>query len=87
MYLAKGTRDEGLDDRPSVFMKQVDFIDDQQLHELRKGHIGSLSRDDIPLFRCGYNHLGLSDLSIVQQVVIIVLISWNKGGRGDVTFL
>jgi len=64
VYLAKGTRDEGLDDRASVFVKQVDFVDDQQLYQLREGHIGSLSRDDIPFFRCGDNHLCLSDFPI-----------------------
>lgn len=57
LNLAHCTSHDGLNDRPTAVMQQVDLIDDEQAHELRVGAITTLTSDDVPLLGRGDNDL------------------------------
>lgn len=56
----------GLQNRASVIVEQVDFINDQEPDQLRVDAITALPRDDIPLLWGGHNDLGLLNLRLRQ---------------------
>ena len=51
LHLADGARNNGLEDRPTIVVQQVDFVDDDQSDQLRVRAVAGLAGDDVPLFR------------------------------------
>lgn len=57
-YLTQSSCHETLNDGATIVMQQVDFIDNQQLHNLGQGHVPcAFPGHHIPLFRGGHDHL------------------------------
>lgn len=67
--LAHGSRDEGLEHGAAPVVEQVNFIDNEQTHELGVGALAALARDDVPLLGGGHDDLRRVDLALGQVYV------------------
>lgn len=57
-HLSQGPGHQALQYWPTVFMEEVNFIQNEETHNLRQSHIANaLSCDNIPLFWSRYQHL------------------------------
>ena len=75
----------------SEWWVQLHLVNDKQAHSGSHTDITTLASDDIPLLRCGHNHLSLSQLFLAQLrvsrqlchlqacTIIIVVIIQNIG--------
>mmetsp|Transcript_6965 Transcript_6965/g.17862 ORF Transcript_6965/g.17862 Transcript_6965/m.17862 type:complete len:257 (+) Transcript_6965:487-1257(+) len=64
--LAQRARHQHLDHSAAVVIEQVHLVNDEQPHKRGHGHVSALSRDDVPLLRCGHDHLRLLQLLLGQ---------------------
>lgn len=57
-HLSEGPGHQALQDWSTVFMEEVNFIQNEETHDLRQRHIANtLSCHNIPLFWGGHQHL------------------------------
>ncbi len=59
---------QSFDDRSSVSMKQVNFVDDEEPNELGQRNVAGLSSHNVPLFRSRHQHLEKSRLKFQIKI-------------------
>lgn len=63
-----GIADQNFQDRSSLLVQKMDFVNDQQSDQIHQSTISCLPRHDIPFFRRADDDLGLLDLSLSSRV-------------------